>query len=62
MKSKLSFDMARYRRYTEPFVLHVEAGHLGYCVPGAGAGNGSVRGTEHRNEQTTLATDGRPSK
>ena len=60
MKSKLSFDMARYRRYTEPFVLRVERGHIG-CAHGGVASSGSVRVTEHRNEKTTLSTDGRPS-
>jgi hypothetical protein len=57
MKSKLSLDMARYRRYTEPFVLRVERGHIGSAQGGV-ASSGSVRVTEHRNEQTTLSTDG----
>jgi hypothetical protein len=60
MKSKLSFDMARYRRYEEPFVLPVERGHIGRAPRGV-ADNGSVRGTERRNQQMTPSTDGRTS-
>jgi hypothetical protein len=57
MKSKLPFDMARYRRYKEPFVLRVERGHIG-CTHGGVASSGSVRVTEHRNEQMTPSTAG----
>jgi hypothetical protein len=54
MKSKLPFDMARYRRYQEPFVLRVEKNGSFGEVPG----DGSARADERRNAQaTSSATD-----
>jgi hypothetical protein len=49
MKSKLSFEMALYRRYKEPFALRVQSSHMGFAR-GSEAGSTSLRGTENLNE------------
>jgi hypothetical protein len=53
MKCKLSLEMARYRRYEEPFVLRVESSQMGWARREK-VGNGAVRITEHRTEHATL--------
>jgi hypothetical protein len=60
MKSKLSFEMALYRRYKEPFALRVQSSHMGFAR-GSEAGSTSLQGTENLNEQATLTTVGHSS-
>jgi SLT domain-containing protein len=58
MKTRLSFDMARYRRYQEPFALRAERAR----ALGEEAGNGSVRVAARRNEQAMLPAADRGSR
>jgi hypothetical protein len=50
MKSRLSLDLARYRRYQEPFTLCAENSRSF----AEAAKNGSMRVTVRKNEQATL--------